>query len=143
VSTTNLLKTTNNIIATLHNKSFVSIVNESRFAQPTGNYSEKVLHAVYLQHPFILVAPPYTLKYMREQGLKTFSDFWDESYDEESIHSVRMAKILKLIDYIGSKSLEELEQLRLEMEPVLKYNLGLLKQSNHYFNLSKALNPIK
>jgi hypothetical protein len=143
VSTTNLLKTTNNNIATLHNKSFVSIVNESRFAQPTGNYSEKVLHSVYLQHPFILVAPPYTLKYMREQGLKTFSDFWDESYDEESIHSVRMAKILKLIDYIGSKSLEELEQLRVEMKPILKYNLGLLKQSNHYFNLPKALNPIK
>jgi hypothetical protein len=80
---------------------------------------------------------------MREQGLKTFSDFWDESYDEESMHSVRMAKILKLIDYIGSKSLEELEQLRLEMKPILKYNLRLLKQSNHYFNLSMALNPIK
>lgn len=143
VSTTNSIKTTNNIIATLHNKSFVSIVNESRFAQPTGNYSEKVLHSIYLKHPFILVAPPYTLKYMREKGIKTFSDFWDESYDEESIHSVRMAKILKLIDYIGNKSIEELEQLRLEMEPILKYNLGLLKQRNHHFNLSKAHKPIK
>jgi hypothetical protein len=142
VSATYLLKTLDNI-ATLHNKSFVSIVNESRFAQPTGNYSEKVLHSIFFKHPFILVAPPYTLKYIRETGLKTFGDFWDESYDEEPIHSVRMAKILKLIDYIGNKSIEELEQLRLEMEPVLRYNLGLLKKRKHIFNLSKARIPIK
>ena len=143
MSNRNVMQSRTGIIASLYNKSFVSIVNESRFAQPTGNYSEKVLQTIFLQHPFILVAPPYTLKYMRETGLKTFSDFWDESYDEEPIHSVRMAKILKLIDYIGSKSLEELEQLRLKMEPILKYNLALLKQIHHTFNLSIANNPIK
>ena len=143
MSNRNVMQSRTGIIASLYNKSFVSIVNESRFAQPTGNYSEKVLQTIFLQHPFILVAPPYTLKYMRETGLKTFSDFWDESYDEEPIHSLRMAKILKLIDYIGSKSLEELEQLRLKMEPILKYNLALLKQIHHTFNLSMANNPIK
>jgi hypothetical protein len=131
------------IIASLYNKSFISVVNETRFAQPTANYSEKILQTIFLKHPFILVAPPYTLKYMRETGLKTFSDFWDESYDEEPIHSVRMAKILKLIDYIGSKSLEELEELRSEIEPILKYNLALLKQTYHTFNLSIVSNPIK
>ena len=139
----NLLKSTNGGIASLYNKSFVSIVNESRFAQPTANYSEKVLQTIFLQHPFILVAPPYTLRYLREFGIKTFSDYWDESYDEEPIHSIRMAKILKLIDYIGSKSLEELEQLRLEISPILKYNAGLLKQIYHNFNLSIISNPIK
>lgn len=143
MSNRNVMQSRTGIIASLYNKSFVSIVNESRFAQPTGNYSEKVLQTIFLQHPFILVAPPYTLKYIRETGLKTFSDFWDESYDEEPIHSLRMAKILKLIDYIGSKSLEELEQLRLKMEPILKYNLALLKQIHHTFNLSIANNPIK
>jgi hypothetical protein len=139
----NLLKSVNGGIASLYTKSFISIVNESRFAQPTGNYSEKVLQTIFLQHPFILVAPPYTLKYMRETGLKTFSDFWDESYDEEPVHSLRMAKILRLIDYIGNKSLEELEELRLKIEPILKYNSALLKQRYHNFNLSIASNPIK
>ena len=143
MSNRNVMQSRTGIIASLYNKSFVSIVNESRFAQPTGNYSEKVLQTIFLQHPFILVAPPYTLKYIRETGLKTFSDFWDESYDEEPIHSLRMAKILKLIDYIGSKSLEELEQIKLEMEPILKYNLALLKQRYHNFNLSIISNPIK
>lgn len=143
MSNRNVMQSRTGIIASLYNKSFISVVNETRFAQPTANYSEKILQTIFLKHPFILVAPPYTLKYMRETGLKTFSDFWDESYDEEPIHSVRMAKILKLIDYIGSKSLEELEELRSEIEPILKYNLALLKQTYHTFNLSIVSNPIK
>ncbi len=143
MSNLTLIQSHTGILSSLYNKSFVSVVSESRFAQPTGNYSEKILQAIFLKHPFILVAPPYTLKYLRETGLKTFSDFWDESYDEETNNSKRMVKILRSIDYIGSKSIEELEELRLKIEPILKYNLALLKQQYHNFNLLTMSNPIK
>ena len=40
---------------------FVDIVTESRFAQPTANYSEKELQPIFYKKPFILVGPPKTL----------------------------------------------------------------------------------
>jgi len=102
---------------------FVSIQIESRFAQPTGNYSEKVIQAIQYGTPFILVAPPFTLQCMREQGYKTFSAWWDESYDEETNHLLRLKKIVDIIEWIDTLSYDELFKMYNEMLPVLTYNL--------------------
>jgi len=107
---------------------FVDIVTESRFAQPTGNYSEKVYQAIYYKKPFVLAAPPNTLKNLREEGFKTFSDFWDESYDLEDLHSNRLIKIFKVIDYIDTKSIKELREIYKEMQNIVEYNFNLLNE---------------
>jgi len=75
-----------------YNDCFVDIVTESRYAQPTGNYSEKVYQPMFHKKPFVLVAPPHTLRYLKEQGFKTFDKFWDESYDKEENHQERIFK---------------------------------------------------
>lgn len=106
---------------------FVDIVTESRYAQPTANFSEKVLQAIQYQKPFILVAPPYTLEYLKSYGFKTFNEFWDESYDSELDHGERLAKILYVIDDILNKPIEELRLMYEQMLPVVKYNLELFK----------------
>lgn len=116
-----------------YNSAFVDIVTESRFAQPTANYSEKTYQPIQYKRPFILVAPPHTLKYLKEQGFKTFSDFWDESYDDEFDNAKRLTKIFDLIDYIGNKSIHELKKILQQMNPILEYNY------NH-FKTTKALN---
>ena len=119
------------ILRMLFENSFVVVVSESRFAQPTANFSEKTLKAIIHHKPFILVAPPHTLKYMREEfGFKTFSDFWDESYDEEEIHSERMKKIFDIIDDIENKPLKELEEIYTQMKEIIKYNFNIVNQ-NH------------
>lgn len=114
-----------------YNSAFVDIVTESRFAQPTANYSEKTYQAIQYKRPFILAAPPHTLKYLKEQGFKTFSDFWDESYDDEYDHGIRLTKIFDLIDFIGNKSIQELTEMLKRMEDILIYNYN-------YFNEHKA-----
>lgn len=106
---------------------FVDIVTESRYGQPTGNFSEKVLQAIQYQKPFILVAPPYTLEYLKSYGFKSFSDFWDESYDTEIDHGERLAKILYVIDTILAKPIEELREMYKEMIPIVKHNLKTFK----------------
>jgi len=126
-----LKKSTNDIISDIYTKAFVAVVNESRFAQPTGNFSEKVIQAILHKLPFILVAPPYTLKYMREMGFKTFSEFWDESYDEITCNADRMLKILQLIDTINEKSIEELELIREKIQDIVKHNYNLVKVMSH------------
>ena len=112
-----------NLLESYYNDSFVDIVNETRFAQPTANFSEKVFQAVQYMKPFILVAPPETLHYVKTFGFKTFSDFWDESYDDEHDHTIRMVKILKLIDNIIEMPIEELHQMYKKMSTILEHNL--------------------
>ena len=107
--------------------SFVCIINETRFAQPTGNVSEKVIDAIIYANPFILVAPPRSLELLRKIGFKTFGDFWDESYDLEENHSKRMQMIFKLIDEINNKSLDELNKLYKSMVPILKHNRRIVQ----------------
>lgn len=107
---------------------FCDIVNETRFAQPTANYSEKTYQPMFYKRPFLLVAPPYTLKYLKEQGFKTFSDFWDESYDSTENHEKRLFKIFEVIDYIDAKSIEELQIIYNSMIPILEHNYNLVKE---------------
>lgn len=109
-------------------EAFVDIVNETRFAQPTANFSEKVFQPMQYLRPFVVVAPPKTLEYIRSMGFKTFNDFWDESYDNELDHGERLAKIFDLIDHILAMSNEEQRQLYEQMIPVLTHNLNRYKE---------------
>ena len=101
---------------------FCDIVNESRFAQPTSNYSEKVYRPMFYKKPFVLVAPPHTLHYLKEQGFQTFGDFWDESYDALEDHESRLFAIFKIIDHINSMSISELKETYNKMLPILEHN---------------------
>jgi hypothetical protein len=108
-------------------ESFCFIVNETRFAYPFGNFSEKTLMAMHCKIPFIIVAPPQTLKYIKELGFKTFNRWWDESYDQEEDHQKRLIKIFDLIDFINNKSLDELASMYQGMNEVLEHNYTVLK----------------
>ena len=109
-------------IEAYYKDSFCDVVTESRFAQPTANYSEKTHQPMWYRKPFIVMAPPGTLKYLHEEGYQTFSDFWDESYDLCTNHEERLFKIFEVIEYIESKSIEELHAIYREMEPILSHN---------------------
>lgn len=113
-------------IERFYRDAFCDIVNESRFAQPTGNYSEKVYTPMFYKKPFILLAPPNTLKYLREQGFMTFNDFWDESYDSITDHQERFITILHLIKKLNDIPMETLRRVYAEMIPILEHNYNLL-----------------
>jgi hypothetical protein len=107
---------------------FCDIITESRFAQPTANYSEKTYHPMWYKKPFVLGAPPHTLKLLKEHGFKTFSDFWDESYDSITVHEERLLKIFEVVDFINSKSIEELHEMYVQMKPIIEHNYNLIKE---------------
>ena len=46
-------------------------------------------------HPFFVVGNPFTLKRLKELGFKTFSDVWDESYDNELDMKIRVGMIVE------------------------------------------------
>ena len=117
-----------NRLSNYYFESFVDIINETRYAQPTANYSEKVYQAMQYLRPFILVGPPKTLEYIRSMGFKTFNEFWDESYDDELDHGERLAKIFTLINDIFAMTNAEQRELYEKMVPVLEHNLNRYKE---------------
>jgi len=126
----------NELPISVYQSCFCAVVSETKFAQPTGMLSEKTLNAVKSFRPFILMAPPYSLEYAKKLGFKTFSDFWDESYDQEENHEQRLIKIFKVIDYLSSKSIEDLKVLYSEMTPIIEHNfknLESLKKNSNFF----------
>ena len=123
-----LFNRVSNHLSDFYFESFIDVVNETRFGQPTANFSEKVFQSIQYMTPFIVVAPPKTLEYIKSFGFKTFDEFWDESYDNEYDHGERLAKLFKLMDQLFSMSNEEQRNLYEQMIPVLEHNLNTYKK---------------
>ena len=115
-------------LETVYKECYCDIVAESRFTSPLGNISEKTIRPAMYKKPFVLVAPYKTLEYIKTLGFKTFSDFWDESYDDCENHEERLKKVLTLIDYIDNMSLNDLRLLLERMEPILDHNFENYKK---------------
>jgi hypothetical protein len=116
----------NEAIKTSYTDSFCCIVTETRFFQPFGNFSEKTLRPIEAFRPFILVAPPHTLEYLKSFGFKTFDKWWDESYDQEEDHQERLVKIFKVIEQLQYLSVNQLNSILLEMAETLEHNYNIL-----------------
>ena len=112
----------------LYRETFVDVCLESRYGQPTSNISEKVLQAIQFKTPFLLIGPPYTIKYMHELGYKTFGNFWDERYDLEEDHLVRAELIVRIMDYISGLTLDECHNMYIEMWPILEHNYKVMAE---------------
>lgn len=127
--------------------SYFSIVTETLFYR-VGNYiSEKTWKPIAHLHPFVIVGRPGTLKYLKHLGFKTFSDYWDESYDEIENNAARMQSVYKTITTLLNKSNEEWDTLYQELLPILEWNRNTLLNVNektisdtYCKNLEKLIN---
>ena len=130
-----------------YKSTYFSIVTETLFYE-FGNYlSEKTWKPIAHLHPFIFVGRPGMLKFLHSLGFKTFSEYWDESYDTVESNSLRMEKIFEVTTTLLSKSKDEWDVLNKKLKPILIYNRNLLlsfqeeKVGNAYKN--KLFNLIK
>lgn len=103
------------------NTSFLHVVNETVW-QDKIHFTEKVFKPIVLHQPFVVLQAPGSLAYLRSYGFRTFSDWWDESYDTIEDPDQRMQAIADIVNSIGAKSIEELETMRTEMAGVLEHN---------------------
>ena len=113
--------------ADLYKNAFCAIINYSSFDEPFPSYDEKVLSAMLNQRPFIFCGPPGSLALMRKDGFRTFSDFWDESYDEEWDHTKRLEKIFDLIAEINSWSIDKCKDMYAQMLETIYWNYMKIK----------------
>lgn len=106
----------------LWQRSFLHVVNETVFYDDKLHLTEKVFKPIVALRPFILAAAPGNLSYLQHYGFKTFSSWIDESYDLVTNPELRLDMIVAEIIKLCSLSISDLQQMHLEMMPILNYN---------------------
>ena len=124
-------------------KGFVNIISETTFMVPYQYISEKSLKPMAVYRPFIMLGPAGNLALLRDMGFKTFSKWWDESYDNEPDHVKRVEMVYDIANYILNKSYDEIHQMFEEMRDILLYNRKQIRKIPNYFlyNLQPHLKP--
>lgn len=86
------------------------------------------LRGIVEQRPFMLLAQPGMLKFLKSLGFKTFDDFWDESYDDIENFEDRVDALIDILKIWSNYSVAELHSKVLEMQSIIEYNY------NYYVN---------
>lgn len=125
-------------------ESYVNIVPMSNFYL---NYSqiemnEKLFKPIITMLPFIVLGEPNTLNVLHELGYKTFDKWIDESYDTTLDDRERFIKVLEEVKKLNQLSKEQLNDMLLDMLPVLEHNLNL-RNERFYDKTPILLNKIK
>lgn len=92
--------------------------------------SEKTWKAIFHRKPFIIISIPFTLKYLKDLGFKTFDFFIDESYDNILDYDERIKKVVEEIDRLSDLSFENLTNKNNGLRSDL-----MLETTYHNFNL--------
>lgn len=111
----------------LWQKSLLHVVNETVFYEAKLHLTEKTFKPIVAQRPFVLVAAPGNLAYLRSYGFQTFGTWIDESYDSILDADQRLDAIAREVAKIAKLSQLGLRNLHQDMHSVLQHN------RNHFF----------
>lgn len=115
---------------------FVDCVSESHVMGRTFFPTEKTTRPIWCKKPFVMFASKNYLAYLRQQGFRTFGDFWDETYDGYEGRE-RFLRIQDLIDWIAGHSRDQLETMYWDMQYTLDHNYNLLLKQNYNNQLTE------
>lgn len=127
-------------------ESFIFVVTETCYWQTKTHLTEKIFKPIVLRMPFVLVGCARNLEYLRSYGFKTFSDFWDESYDTIEDPILRMQVVTEILKDIATMSPEQQQAMLRDMCPILEHNYQLFNSPNflqkEWEHLTKSLTDI-
>ena len=109
-------------------QTYIQIVAETLFETDKIHATEKCFKPMVMRQPFLLFAPPGTLSYLKSYGFKTFSDAWDESYDDEKDHDQRYSMLIKIVSQLLNLSSEDFRQIMAKCQTTVLHNV------KHFFS---------
>ena len=117
----------------------IEVVLETLFDDDRLHLTEKSLRPIACGQPFILAGTHGSLEYLRKYGFKTFSNVWDESYDdivnpEERLYAI--TDLMKQISCWGAGQEKKLAKAR----AIAEYN------RQHFFSqefFDRVVNELK
>ena len=99
-----------------------NIVTETVFYYDKLHLTEKIFKPIVMKQPFMLLAAPGNLAYLRSYGFKTFEGIIDESYDSIPDNDQRIEAVVKQLAWYCSLSHEEKQQVIEAIAPIVEYN---------------------
>jgi len=100
----------------------IEVVLETVFDDHRWHLTEKTLRPIACGKPFILMATPGSLQYLKQYGFETFGELIDESYDQIVNHRQRLQAVIAEMTRISSMSLESKNQLYIKLNAIAKRN---------------------
>lgn len=85
---------------------FLHLVAESDYLDGSDRFTEKTLKAMIVKRPFLAFGPPGMLRSLRRMGFKTFSPFFDESYDSILDPDKRLMALKKSLSEVMSMTVQ-------------------------------------
>lgn len=119
----------------------VDIVAETWIDGDTFFLTEKTIRPMLLKKPMLLMCSRNCIEYLLQMGFQSFHEFWDETYDGFEGRD-RYMKILKIIDDLSKKSMDELSAMYRDMQPILDHNYNLLQTQNYKKTIRKICDEV-
>lgn len=114
----------------LFTDSYWNIVMETYLDATGGVFlTEKTFKPIKHGQPFVILGTTDSLRYLQEQGYKTFSPWIDESYDQEQDVRFRWYAIIEIVRKIANTSLEDLHRKHIEMTSIILHNQAWFKRN--------------
>jgi hypothetical protein len=139
----NSFRTSDTFKKELFLNSCINLVTETSFDLNELFISEKILKPILNYQPFIVFGPVNYLKKLKSYGFKTFSDFWDESYDDIVNHEDRIESLISLVHELNSKTIQELNELYQKTKEICIYNRNLFYNIDKMDSIGKYLKEIE
>jgi hypothetical protein len=106
----------------LQQEALWNVVSETIFYHDKLHLTEKIFKPIVARRPFILVAAPGNLAYLKSYGFKSFDRWIDESYDTMQDPDLRIKAVVAELTKLCALSMDELIDMHKDMQAVLDYN---------------------
>jgi hypothetical protein len=101
---------------------FWHIVTETVFYYDKLHLTEKIFKPIVSKQPFMLLAAPGNLAYLKSYGFKTFDTVIDESYDLIQDNDHRTQAVIEQLHWYCNLTPGEKTDLIKQLEPIIDYN---------------------
>jgi len=98
------------------------IVTETVFYYDKLHLTEKIFKPIVSKQPFMLLAAPGNLAYLKSYGFKTFDSVIDESYDSILDNDLRSQAVVDQLQWYCNLSPGEKQDIIRALEPIIQYN---------------------
>jgi len=104
------------------NDSLWHIVTETVFYYDKLHLTEKIFKPIAIKQPFMLIAAPGNLAYLKSYGFKTFDCVIDESYDQIQDPDARIDAVVDQLKWYCALPLDKKQEIIVKIESIVEYN---------------------
>jgi hypothetical protein len=104
------------------NNAFWHVVTETVFYHNKLHLTEKIFKPIVSKQPFMLLAAPGNLEYLRSYGFKTFDSIIDESYDNIVDNDLRTEAVVDQLHWYCNLTPDEKNSIIQQLAPIIDYN---------------------